>query len=320
MDTRFISLKPEFHSERDEQRKLQFSIETSQEVGPRYYDALQQDAVKVIQLSENANKFNFKNSGEILTGSYFYVGLDGFEMLCANGCYHSDLSNGEDVAAAGVACFEDGKLTSISNESGHYKPTSAEMLPFLRHIFEAAGNPELVFEDHSRVLKTGRKYFYKASAVISNEGIENLDYLRSEAADRDDKVIEYNPEHPDCHIIIERHASRSLGVSCKQQKQKASENALPKETYLDVSTDDVPASLTISGDEDHDPLIPLALQDIAAKEQQEVDAKPSRPIVTFTGPFTFYRSASSSRSEKEDGPKIESKKEGVSVVQFGKSS
>ena len=62
--------------------------------------------------------------------------------------FHSYLSSGVNVKAAGVIYCHYGKIITISNESGHYKPTREDMLPAL-HYLQQLSNTPLVFEDHS---------------------------------------------------------------------------------------------------------------------------------------------------------------------------
>lgn len=62
--------------------------------------------------------------------------------------FHSYLSSGVNVKAAGVIYCHYGSIITVSNESGHYKPTREDMLPALHYLQELSDTP-LVFEDHS---------------------------------------------------------------------------------------------------------------------------------------------------------------------------
>lgn len=66
---------------------------------------------------------------------------------------HSHLVAGLPVKAAGILYFKDGKLITISNDSGHYKPTVQNMMPSLAWFTDQACAPVL-FEDHSNAEKS----------------------------------------------------------------------------------------------------------------------------------------------------------------------
>ncbi len=65
---------------------------------------------------------------------------------------HSHLVAGLPVKAAGFLYFKEGTLVTISNDSGHYKPSAQNMLPALRWFTERARLP-ILFEDHSEATK-----------------------------------------------------------------------------------------------------------------------------------------------------------------------
>ena len=83
-------------------------------------------------------------NGNTLDGTYKYVIQDGKITLGkgirsdGNEIKHADLVGGESVHAAGRVSFSKGKITQLSNFSGHYLP-SAEHLYYARDVFNAKG-------------------------------------------------------------------------------------------------------------------------------------------------------------------------------------
>jgi hypothetical protein len=125
-------------------------------------------------------------NGDVLHGDYLYVLFPNNKLY---GCklgkqrFHSYLSSGLNVKAAGVLYCLYGRMITISNESGHYKPTYLEMLPALLH-FQDRSPTQIIFEDHSKLDTTlpyqGVKH-YRLSIIdkkISCELIASIDALR----------------------------------------------------------------------------------------------------------------------------------------------
>jgi len=104
--------------------------------------------------------------GNLLHGEYLYVLFPNNVLYgCKLGtqCFHSYLISGLNVKAAGILYCDYGIIITISNESGHYKPTHIEMLPALSVLQRRSLCPFL-FEDHSELNPKksyqGVKYFY----------------------------------------------------------------------------------------------------------------------------------------------------------------
>lgn len=72
----------------------------------------------------------FDNEGQIVRDAYLLYVLDKNEQLYGvsgdKEWNHSFLLAGDDVLGAGMLVIDDGNI-SVSNESGHYQPTTAEM-------------------------------------------------------------------------------------------------------------------------------------------------------------------------------------------------
>lgn len=91
--------------------------------------------------------------GNLLHGEYLFIMLPNNRLYgCKPGTqrFHSYLSSGLNVKAAGILFCYYGVIVTVSNESGHYKPTTEEMRPALARLAKNAVCP-LIFEDHSAV-------------------------------------------------------------------------------------------------------------------------------------------------------------------------
>lgn len=94
-----------------------------------YYSEAEQQAKKITFIDGK-----FYQSDRLLTtgarGYIFIVTLDG-QMIAAASIarkiHHTTLSGGQDVLTAGWFAVTNGVLMALSNESGHYKPTSGHL-------------------------------------------------------------------------------------------------------------------------------------------------------------------------------------------------
>jgi hypothetical protein len=125
--------------------------------------------------------------GKALHGVYLYV-LFPNDILyaCQIGRqrFHSYLSSGLNVKGAGLLYCEYGMLITVSNESGHYKPTHLEMRPALSTLLKRTAYP-FVFEDHSTLDPSKPfqdvKFFHVNNSAIELPltAISTMDELKS---------------------------------------------------------------------------------------------------------------------------------------------
>lgn len=107
----------------------------------------------------------------------------------STGLHHSYLSMGFDVKAAGNMFFYQGKVITISNESGHYRPTFSEMQNGLKWFLIESQQPSILFEDHSHQDQTevlnGIRFFKVTIDHNGNilheqlSGVALVDYLKT---------------------------------------------------------------------------------------------------------------------------------------------
>lgn len=105
--------------------------------------------------------------GLLLNGTYVFVLHPKLRLYAANTdlkINHSHLSSGLPLRGAGLMYIDYGRLITLSNDSGHYKPALIEMMEAMDWFFEQTGTPFL-FEDHSKQDKQlelhGIRYFLK---------------------------------------------------------------------------------------------------------------------------------------------------------------
>ncbi len=155
----FILMHPEFEDER-----------LTENLNPKHYLSCEQrDAYLVSATGEI-----FLDSQEfLLDGEYIFALMPDYRLLCAPAeeiKHHSYLVAGLPVIAIGHAYFSDGRLITLSNNSGHYKPTRIKMLAGLAWFYENAG--EFLFEDHSQFDATLK--YYNILHFIVNGDLEVL--------------------------------------------------------------------------------------------------------------------------------------------------
>lgn len=136
--TGFITFKDGFLKERQ-----------NETIHPNHYlDSEHREQFRVT----SDNGFFYNATGQLLEGPLLYVLFPNDKLYAGSTTqvlHHSFLSQGIDVKAAGIAYFRCGQLITLSNESGHYKPTFAEMQAALDWFAKGTPNNRFLFEDHS---------------------------------------------------------------------------------------------------------------------------------------------------------------------------
>ncbi len=124
----------------------------------------------------NADGIFYSKDMKPLEGEYLYCLLPDGNLFCAKSkevVNHSHLVAGLPVIAAGHAFFKAGNLIILSNNSGHYKPTSMQMLNGIL-CMGMKSLAEFLFEDHSDCspckMYGGIQYF-TASHFVSSNGL-----------------------------------------------------------------------------------------------------------------------------------------------------
>lgn len=122
-----ISMKREFKVERKVMRHLSVDDTKNVYISPEKQNKYQVHFNEEKEAFVNANK-------ETLDGEYNFVLTceENPKLLCDINLNHSYLGNGKKVLGAGSLLFNNGSLEEISNNSGHYRPTNNEMLPFIK--------------------------------------------------------------------------------------------------------------------------------------------------------------------------------------------
>ncbi|WP_298627230.1 hypothetical protein [uncultured Legionella sp.] len=128
-----ISLKAEFKIERKAMRQLLPNDPENK------YVTREQQAPYIARYIEEDALFT-DGYDEVLDGTYNFV-LTCEEnplLLCSEELHHSYLANGKKVLGVGTLFFEQGKLTIITNNSGHYRPTDNELLPAIKALYSVS--------------------------------------------------------------------------------------------------------------------------------------------------------------------------------------
>jgi len=147
-----IKIKPEFYNEAIAQ-----SIKCT-----RYFTLAQQN---FHQLEFDHQKLYTANKGLVNRDCIYSLLEDNRLIGCSiqSGQNHSYLSQGHNVKGAGILYVRQGKIVTISNESGHYKPTLDEMREALIWFLNVSEQSTLLFEDHSALSSEqplgGLRYF-----------------------------------------------------------------------------------------------------------------------------------------------------------------
>ena len=177
-------------------KKLKPELEYISLLQPEFYpELLSESFLKKHYLDKDQRKEyevdctgeQFLNSeGYPLQGEYIYGLLPDNRLYCAP-CRkeysndfiirnHSHLVAGLPVLAAGHAYFSKGKLITLSNNSGHYKPSTQKMLQALTW-FNQKSDSAFLYEDHSGFdLKKdhyGIKHYRVKDVLASLSNLEN---------------------------------------------------------------------------------------------------------------------------------------------------
>lgn len=157
-----ISIKPQFNNEL-----------IGESIQPKHYLTSEQREAYRITCKDG---FFYDASGNLLDGPVVYVLFPDDRLYGAPvsaKLNHSYLSSGLDLKGAGILYPIRGRLVTVSNESGHYKPTLNEMRDALLWFCQQNLNQPILFEDHSQLNKAlefiGIRYFHAFVEAIHSE-------------------------------------------------------------------------------------------------------------------------------------------------------
>lgn len=154
------------------------------------------EARKAAQVTVRRGKF-LDAKRKALWGEYIFGLLPDnrlYALPVKDGKHHSHILAGLPAKAVGHAHFVNGKLITLSNNSGHYKPTATQMRSGIEWFYNQTGY-EFVFEDHQRfsnkLVNNGLRYS-KASEIHNSSEIQEFTYEMSPEALSDliEQVIE----------------------------------------------------------------------------------------------------------------------------------
>lgn len=157
-----ISIKTPFNSE-----LIAESIEQK-----HYLNSMQREDYRVTI----KDGFFYDAKGELLVGPHMFVLFPDYRLYASRLCLglnHSHLSSGLSLKGAGMLYMQYGRLMTMSNDSGHYKPTFIEMHDAMNWFFTQSNHDNYLFEDHSRqdsVLEfNGIQYFQLNQALGASD-------------------------------------------------------------------------------------------------------------------------------------------------------
>lgn len=124
--------------------------------------------------------FFYDAKGELLAGPHMFVLFPDYRLYASKlslGLNHSHLSSGLALKGAGMLYMQYGRLMTMSNDSGHYKPTFIEMHDAMDWFFAQSNHDNYLFEDHSRqdsdLEFNGIQYFQLSQVLGSSDSRVN---------------------------------------------------------------------------------------------------------------------------------------------------
>ncbi|MBS0286927.1 MAG: hypothetical protein JSR17_06505 [Proteobacteria bacterium] len=163
-----ITLKPQFNNEL-----------IAESIDSKHYLSEQQREQYRITCHNGIYK---DTSGKAMDGAFVYVLFPDDRLYAVSihaRIHHSHLSSGLSLKGAGIHYYQKGRLITVSNESGHYKPTLNEMRDALLWFYQQNLNQPFVFEDHSAQDKlrqfNGIRFFeVKKQPEVDKVGLEPI--------------------------------------------------------------------------------------------------------------------------------------------------
>ncbi|MDP1603951.1 MAG: hypothetical protein Q8M03_11875 [Legionella sp.] len=95
---------------------------------------------------------------------------------------HSNFIQGAPVVFSGYMTFFEGRVESITNNSGHYKPKMSQILPALRHILLTTKSEVIIYDDFVEQTR------YEIS---SDKNFKNISVLKQENSEEYQSESEY---------------------------------------------------------------------------------------------------------------------------------
>lgn len=136
---------------------------------------------------------------------------------------HSHIIAGLPAKAVGHAYFVNGHLMTLSNNSGHYKPSLEKMAEGIKWFWQRSG--EFLFEDHSqfdfRCENNGLRFF-KASSCLPQKNQEQLNDLPEVSEFIKDKLDDINlQKHSDVETTDIATSTEYIGRGYDKEIQQA---------------------------------------------------------------------------------------------------
>ncbi|MGE3318575.1 MAG: hypothetical protein AB7I18_04700 [Candidatus Berkiella sp.] len=181
----------------------------------------------------------FKDAmGDFLSGPHVYVlhpKLRLYAVKVGLKINHSHLSSGLPAKGAGMLYFDYGRLITMSNNSGHYKPTFVEMQEAINWFYAQTGSA-FIFEDHSMQDKNvelrGIRYFSKSEQGLTELKVAELAKAVYEVKASALESLKISQEQP-CEMDIDSSSELS-GDDCYTTQLADVEVMLPvAESILD---------------------------------------------------------------------------------------
>jgi hypothetical protein len=192
--------------------------------GETFFNYMNDTEQKQAALTVDDNGIYHNANGHPANGRFLYVVLADNRIIHVPDCRredgvlyrHSCLANGKKIRGAGKLILENGKLISVSNESGHYKPIGKNMSPVLKDIFiPLSKNPNLIFEDHTEAAK-GIAYQYNAqNFAYRNDPL----FLCIKEVNAASKVIEEDEDHYLQETGMRSRFARKPNINGSQSKR-----------------------------------------------------------------------------------------------------
>lgn len=215
-----ICLKPKFNNEA-----------IAESIVPHYYLTDEERAPFRVDFING----QFMQNSQPLYGAYLYVLMPNGTLYCVPdhiALNHSHLSAGKPVKAAGMLYCRNGRMITMSNESGHYQPEPEEMTGAFNWFHDTAGYP-FVFEDHSAQQEgeklNGVRYFYidRVFNCLSRIQIDLADLAKilchldgemnyeEQVANNDLVQIDSSDDSPNCYYSFLSPAHPSVASTLK---------------------------------------------------------------------------------------------------------
>ncbi|WP_147279845.1 hypothetical protein [Legionella worsleiensis] len=165
-------MKPEFKIERKAMRLLSYDHPDNFYLSPKL------QKIFALHYSEELQTFVTACGNSIPDNHYHFILTceESPQLIINESLHHSAMANGKKVLASGSLVFKCGDLVTITNHSGHYRPSDDEMLDVIKALHNASRGTLLEYQSYC----TAEPLIYSVKELLHTASFSQVSPIASD--------------------------------------------------------------------------------------------------------------------------------------------